>query len=207
MPSIAIWRLFSGVGIVLITVSGVAWRLTAHDAPSCRMMLGIGGGDEGGAEPNRRFVPRLPPSYGRPHHPYAGKKQPVTCDVCSARFSERQLTCYCVPCAAMMYPEFHYRPPPPSYQASMQDYRLRLLLLDRHPGSAAPGGHAVSPPPTYRSHSGSILRCAMGGGPSWTNPNICHFWKFQELSLTLRMNSWPVSGHQLPKEDFSSWFI
>jgi hypothetical protein len=63
---------FSGVGIVLITVSGVAWRLTAHDAPSCRMMLGLGGGDEGGAEPNRRFVPRLPPSYGRPHHPYAG---------------------------------------------------------------------------------------------------------------------------------------
>jgi hypothetical protein len=63
----------SGVGIVLITVSGVAWRLTAHDAPSCRMMLGLGGGDEGGAEPNRRFVPRLPPSYGRPHHPYAGK--------------------------------------------------------------------------------------------------------------------------------------
>ena len=62
----------AGVGIVLITVSGVAWRLTAHDAPSCRMMLGLGGGDEGGAEPNRRFVPRLPPSYGRPHHPYAG---------------------------------------------------------------------------------------------------------------------------------------
>jgi hypothetical protein len=62
---------FSGVGIILITVSGVAWRLTAHDASSCPMMLGLGGGDEGGAEPNRRFVPRLPPSYGRPHHPCA----------------------------------------------------------------------------------------------------------------------------------------
>jgi len=58
----------------------------------------------------------------------------------------------------MMYPEFQYRPPPPSYQASMQEYRLRLLLLDRHPGSVAPGGHAVSPPPTYRSHAGSTLR-------------------------------------------------
>ncbi|XP_021919950.1 uncharacterized protein LOC110829971 [Zootermopsis nevadensis] len=102
------------------------------------MMLGIGGSDEGGAEPNRRFVPRLPPSYGRPHHPYA----------------------------AMMYPEFQYRPPPPSYQASMQDYRLRLLLLDRHPSSIspgqAPGGHAVSPPPTYRSHAGSMLRAPLG---------------------------------------------
>ena len=36
--------------------------------------------------------------------------------------------------AAMMYSDFNYRPPPPSYQASMQEYRLRLLLLDRgHP--------------------------------------------------------------------------
>ncbi|XP_063230560.1 uncharacterized protein LOC134535415 [Bacillus rossius redtenbacheri] len=117
--------LMIGVGIVLITVSGVAWRLTAHDAPSCRSMLGLGSSSEADAEPNRRFVPRLPPSYGRPHHPYA----------------------------AMMYPEFQYRPPPPSYQASMQEYRLRLLLLDRHPG-----GHTVSPPPTYRSHVGGMLR-------------------------------------------------
>nr|CAD7263944.1 unnamed protein product [Timema shepardi] len=117
------------VGIVLITVSGVAWRLTAHDAPTCRMMLGLGGGEDGSAEPNRRFVPRLPPSYGRPHHPYA----------------------------AMMYPEFQYRPPPPSYQASMQEYRLRLLLLDRHSGTGGPT-HTVSPPPTYRSHAGSTLR-------------------------------------------------
>ncbi|KAK3930458.1 Mediator of RNA polymerase II transcription subunit 16 [Frankliniella fusca] len=131
----------AGVGIVLVTVSGVAWRLTSHDAPSCRVMLGMAaGGDEGAAEPNRRFVPRLPPSYGRPHHPYA----------------------------AMMYPEFQYRPPPPSYQASMQEYRLRLLLLDRHPGAGgAPGGpappsSAVSPPPTYRSHAGSLLRAPLG---------------------------------------------
>ncbi|KAJ8889559.1 hypothetical protein PR048_009058 [Dryococelus australis] len=122
------------VGIVLITVSGVAWRLTAHDAPSCRSMLGLGGGTEAGAEPNRRFVPRLPPSYGRPHHPYA----------------------------AMMYPEFQYRPPPPSYQASMQEYRLRLLLLDRQPGGPVLPAHTVSPPPTYRSHAGSTLRAPLG---------------------------------------------
>ncbi|XP_067006367.1 uncharacterized protein [Anabrus simplex] len=128
--------LMIGVGIVLITVSGVAWRLTAHDAPSCRMMLGLSSAEESGAEPNRRFVPRLPPSYGRPHHPYA----------------------------AMMYPEFQYRPPPPSYQASMQEYRLRLLLLDRHSSSPgqAPAGHTVSPPPTYRSHAGSTLRATLG---------------------------------------------
>lgn len=50
----------------------------------------------------------------------------------------------------MMYPEFQYRAPPPSYQASMQEYRLRLLLLDRH--------NAASPPPTYRSHPATLLR-------------------------------------------------
>nr|CAI5839949.1 unnamed protein product [Callosobruchus analis] len=96
-------------------------------------MLGLSPPSESGAEGcPRRFVPRLPPSYGRPHHPYA----------------------------AMMYPEFQYRPPPPSYQASMQEYRLRLLLLDRAatPQIRQAARDAVSPPPTYRSHAGSLLR-------------------------------------------------
>ncbi|XP_067118561.1 uncharacterized protein [Centruroides vittatus] len=116
--------LMIGVGIVLITVSGIAWRLTSHDAPSCRAMLGLQTNDQ---EPNRRFVPRVPP-YGRPPHPYA----------------------------AMMYPEFQYRPPPPSYQASMQEYRLRLLLLDRQQGTTTTSLSPVSPPPTYRSHGSTL---------------------------------------------------
>ncbi|EEB14008.1 conserved hypothetical protein [Pediculus humanus corporis] len=121
--------LMIGVGIVLVTVSVVAWRLTSQDASSCRSMLGLGGGDDSSNEPNQRFVPRMPPSYGRPHHPYA----------------------------AMMYPEFQYRPPPPSYQASMQEYRLRLLLLER-PNDTGNGLQAtMSPPPTYRSQAGSTL--------------------------------------------------
>merc|ERR1719342_2003802 len=33
--------LMIGVGIVLITVSGIAWRLTSQDAPSCCAMLGL----------------------------------------------------------------------------------------------------------------------------------------------------------------------
>ncbi|CAG9817820.1 unnamed protein product [Phaedon cochleariae] len=129
--------LMIGVGIVLVTVSGVAWRLTSRSPPSCRSLLGLRGG---GATPDpapdtcpRRFAPRPPPpAFGRPHHPYA----------------------------AMMYPEFRHRPPPPTYQASMQEYRLRLLLLDRG-GAGEVGGvgmGVVSPPPTYRSHTGSLLR-------------------------------------------------
>ena len=37
----------AGVGIVLITVSGIAWRLTSSDSPSCAAMLGLGGGGGG----------------------------------------------------------------------------------------------------------------------------------------------------------------
>ena len=48
---------FSGVGIVLITVSGIAWRLTATDAPSCRAMLGLAGGCEEDYN-NGRFLSR-----------------------------------------------------------------------------------------------------------------------------------------------------
>lgn len=77
---------------MLVTAAGLAWRLGARDAPCA--LLGLRRAS------CRRFVPRLPPSYARPHHPYA----------------------------AMLYPEFHYRPPPPTYQASMQEYRLRYTF-------------------------------------------------------------------------------
>ena len=63
---------------MLLTVSALAWRLTANEGgTSCRGMLGFGrhgsGRGDGGTEPNRRFIPRLAPSFGRPHHPYAGE--------------------------------------------------------------------------------------------------------------------------------------
>jgi len=115
--------LMIGVGIVLITVSGIAWRLTSQDGPSCRAMLGLGGHNDYG---DGRFMSR--PSYPRGvtnTHPYSG----------------------------MMYTEFQYRPPPPSYAASMQEYRLRLLLMDRNGGPALPPPPppVMSPPPAYRS--------------------------------------------------------
>merc|ERR1712241_521323 len=103
--------LMIGVGIVLVTVSGIAWRLTSQDAPTCRAMLGLGG--------EERLMPGHNLSRG---HPYAG----------------------------MIYSEFQYRPPPPSYQASMQEYRLRLLLMERSGGSPPAPPPALSPPPAYR---------------------------------------------------------
>ena len=74
------WILLSGVGIVLITVSGIAWRLTSTYAPSCGAMLGIGGGGSSAYDDdyNGRFLARpsgmtAAMNYGRPQHPYAGK--------------------------------------------------------------------------------------------------------------------------------------
>lgn len=67
----------------------------------------------------------------------------------------------------MMYPEFEYRAPPPSYQASMQEYRLRLLLLDREYRQLTIPPLTASPPPTYRSQPGTLIR--------WVS-NCCEFF-------------------------------
>ena len=77
---------FTGVGVILVTVSGAAWRMTAPGGPPC---LGLGTAVDFG-RCGRRPCSR---GGGAPH--------------------------------GLLYPEFQHRPPPPSYQASMQEYRLR----------------------------------------------------------------------------------
>jgi len=130
--------LMIGVGIVLITVSGIAWRLTSQDGPSCRAMLGLASYQDYG---DGRFLSR--PGYPRgtvgAAHPYAG----------------------------MMYQEFQYRPPPPSYQASMQEYRLRLLLMDRTGGPPPPPPPVMSPPPAYRSGRSGLAISQESRPPSY----------------------------------------
>lgn len=68
-----------GVGIILVTISGVAWRMTTADAHQCT-------------------------DFGR----------------CGRRQCGRGNTSF-----GLLYPEFQHRPPPPSYSASMTQYRLR----------------------------------------------------------------------------------
>ncbi|KAG5670639.1 hypothetical protein PVAND_000887 [Polypedilum vanderplanki] len=100
--------LMTGVGIVLVTISGVAWRMTTSDTHQCTGRCG------------RRQCSRGNSSFG------------------------------------LLYPEFQHRPPPPSYQASMQEHRLRVMMLDRERQTTS--NTRASPPPTYRSNTGTLLR-------------------------------------------------
>ena len=61
----------------------------------------------------------------------------------------------------VLYPEFRYRRPPPSYTASMQDYQHQMMiaqLLDDGRIQLQGDGYALpnSPPPTYRSHASTV---------------------------------------------------
>ncbi|BFG06529.1 uncharacterized protein DMAD_05020 [Drosophila madeirensis] len=143
--------LMIGVGVVLVTVSGAAWRMTAPGGQSC-LGLGLGTSVDLG-RCGRRPCSR---GGGAPH--------------------------------GLLYPEFQHRPPPPSYQASMQEYRLRLLLLDRDRQNGVVRGN--SPPPTYRSHAGSLLRAplttlrsGMGGGGGGAGGTISSSMGGSEYSL------------------------
>lgn len=61
----------------------------------------------------------------------------------------------------MLYPEFRYRRPPPSYNASMQDYQHQVMVAHMQGETDANGNCdnyslPSSPPPTYRSHASTI---------------------------------------------------
>jgi hypothetical protein len=79
-----IFLFFLGIGVVLVTISGVAWRLTTADGSACFGMEGT-------------------------EFDHCGRQQ------CLRNSMSHGL----------LYPEFQHRQPPPTYQASMQEYRLR----------------------------------------------------------------------------------
>ncbi|XP_053212663.1 probable serine/threonine-protein kinase ndrD isoform X2 [Panonychus citri] len=142
------------IGIVLVVISGLTWK-AINTGSEWRSLFGldeipgiVGTSGSSLESTGRRFLPRVPDPHGRSgahHHPYG----------------------------AMFYPEFQYRPPPPSYQASMQEYRLRLLLLERSSSHTQPTSLSpVSPPPTYRSSAASSLAGTLNrpGGNTLTRP-------------------------------------
>jgi hypothetical protein len=101
--------LMIGIGLLLVIVSGAAWRFLTSENMSCFSFPGTD--CRRACERNRHGI---------------------------------------------FYPEFQHRPPPPSYQASMQEYRLRLLLLERDRQNHS--RRRPSPPPTYRSNNGTLIR-------------------------------------------------
>lgn len=62
----------------------------------------------------------------------------------------------------MMYPEFQYRRPPPTYAASMQDYNSQLAVAQANnnnsPANTSGEDYSLpgSPPPSYRSRASTI---------------------------------------------------
>ncbi|XP_055331504.1 uncharacterized protein LOC129583644 [Paramacrobiotus metropolitanus] len=133
--SLTISLLLIGVGIILLTVSGIAWRLTNNqagsDTSSLRRILGLGS--------VRATSPALQSFRRAPSGPFAAY-------VLRNSFGRRG---GCPPASAAPAPgycyEFQFRPPPPSYYASMADYRVRTLL-DR----TECHGNTRTPPPGYR---------------------------------------------------------
>ena len=62
-----------------------------------------------------------------------------------------------------MYPEFQFRRPPPSYNASMQEYQNQLSVAQPHPDTYDPENLPdedyslpSSPPPSYRSRASTV---------------------------------------------------
>lgn len=63
----------------------------------------------------------------------------------------------------VMYPEFQFRRPPPSYNASMQDYQNQLSVTQQQPDTYDPEdlpdedySLPSSPPPSYRSRASTV---------------------------------------------------
>ncbi|GAU87684.1 hypothetical protein RvY_00497 [Ramazzottius varieornatus] len=142
--SLTIALLLIGVGIILLAVSGVAWRLTAKQgsAPSLRHMLGF--------VPSRATSPALQsfrPSHG---HTHTGSSFH---GLLRTSFGRNQ--CPAAPYYDLSSSSFHIRPPPPSYHATMADYRQMQAAFNRNQPSFADINR--TPPPQYRAVMARVL--------------------------------------------------
>ena len=56
-----------------------------------------------------------------------------------------------------IYDEFQYRRPPPSYNASMQEYQQQITLAQLRTSRSQNNDNTPnSPPPTYKSHASAV---------------------------------------------------
>ncbi|RUS85102.1 hypothetical protein EGW08_007154, partial [Elysia chlorotica] len=155
--------MFIGLGILLVVVVIVGWKCTPRGHEPLHALFGIGHFRHGRSGQQRERRRR--------------------------RHRNRDGTWY----GGVLYPEFQYRRPPPSYAASMQDYQNQQPQpgagdADRRPGhsgsifpSSATDNSSLpnSPPPSYRSrastaHSGihiAFPAASMSGNAAGTGEN------------------------------------
>lgn len=126
--------MFIGLGVLLVVVVAVGWKCTPRGHEPLHALFGLG---------DFRHQERR--SRSRRH----GR---------SSRAREQQWY------GGVMYPEFQYRRPPPSYNASMQDFQHQLALAQSqreqfHATEELPAEDyslPSSPPPSYRSRASTV---------------------------------------------------
>ncbi|KAK3090015.1 hypothetical protein FSP39_008526 [Pinctada imbricata] len=126
--------MFIGLGVLLVVVVAVGWRCTPRGHEPLHALFGLG--DFRHHQERSRGRSRHHGRRSRDSHWYGG----------------------------MMYPEFQYRRPPPSYNASMQDFQHQLVLAQTqrerfHSSEELPAEDyslPSSPPPSYRSRASTV---------------------------------------------------
>lgn len=123
--------MFIGLGVLLVVVVAVGWKCTPRGHEPLHALFGLG---------NFRHQPRERRHRHHGHHRRRGEGQWY---------------------GGMMYPEFQYRRPPPSYNVSMQEIQHQLVLAQNQPRNfdddpVEDYSLPSSPPPSYRSRASTV---------------------------------------------------
>ncbi|KAJ8318177.1 hypothetical protein KUTeg_003268 [Tegillarca granosa] len=125
--------MFIGLGVLLVVVVAVGWKCTPRGHEPLHALFSLG--DFRRQRGTRRQHRQHGGHRSREGHWYGG----------------------------VLYPEFQYRRPPPSYNASMQDYQTQLALAQSHREfyndedlPAEDYSLPSSPPPSYRSRASTV---------------------------------------------------
>ncbi|XP_060081412.1 uncharacterized protein LOC132560753 [Ylistrum balloti] len=123
--------MFIGLGVLLVVVVAVGWKCTPRGHEPLHALFGLG---------DFRHQPRERRHRHHGHHRRRGEGQWY---------------------GGVMYPEFQYRRPPPSYNVSMQEFQHQLVMAQNQPRTfddvpVEDYSLPSSPPPSYRSRASTV---------------------------------------------------
>ncbi|OWF44629.1 uncharacterized protein LOC110458082 [Mizuhopecten yessoensis] len=123
--------MFIGLGVLLVVVVAVGWKCTPRGHEPLHALFGLG---------DFRHQPRERRHRHHGHHRRRGEGQWY---------------------GGVMYPEFQYRRPPPSYNVSMQEFQHQLVMAQNQPRNfddvpVEDYSLPSSPPPSYRSRASTV---------------------------------------------------